>query len=89
MISQYDIIVIKVVKLAQDQIKTNVYLVMMVILLRLVYAIVAILTAKIVLVNQILVIHVLPLNMLIIKINVQIVTQIVTLVVNKILVKYI
>jgi len=81
--------VIKVVKLAQDQIKTNVYLVMMVILLRLVYAIVAILTAKIVLVNQILVIHVLPLNMLIIKINVQIVTQIVTLVVNKILVKYI
>ena len=84
MISQYVIIVIKVVKLAQDQIKTNVYLVMMVILLRLVYAIVAILTAKIVSVNQILVIHVLPLNMLIIKINVQIVTQIVTLVVNKI-----
>jgi len=84
LISQYVIIVIKVVKLAQDQIKTNVYLVMMVILLRLVYAIVAILTAKIVSVNQILVIHVLPLNMLIIKINVQIVTQIVTLVVNKI-----
>ena len=75
---------IKVAKLAQDQIKTNVYLVMMVFLLRLVYAIDAILTAKIVLVNQIFVIHVLPLNMLIIKINVQIVIQIVTLVVNKI-----